>query len=368
MVSMEKLSIINYNLANMKEFKIGQRKIGSGYPAFIVAEMSGNHNREYKKALAIIDAAADAKVDAIKLQTFKPEEHTLDCDNNFFRVKTSNTWKGETLYNLYKKVYTPWEWQIELKKYAESKGLICFSSPGHESAVDFLESIDVLLYKLAAFEITDPNILIRLGQTKKPVILSRGLSSISDINFAIKTLKEAGCPAIAVLHCVSSYPAKPGQMNLRTIPDIAKRFGVVSGLSDHTLGTTMATAAVALGASIIEKHVTLRRSEGGPDAEFSLEPDELKELVKSVRDTEKALGKVSYKIGKEEKKNIVFRRSLFVVENVKKGELFTKENIHSIRPGYGLPPKELQKILGKKSKCNIKRGTPLSWKIISTKK
>lgn len=348
----------------MREFKVGKRKIGPGHPVFIVAEMSGNHNQSYKKALAIIDAAAEAGVDAIKLQTFKPEEHTLDCDNKYFQVKVNNAWKGETLYSLYKKVYTPWEWQVRLKKYAESKGLICFSSPGHESAVDFLESINVSLYKLAAFEIIDSGILTRLGKTKKPVILSRGLASIADINFAIKTLKKAGCPAVAVLHCVSSYPAKLEQMNLRTIPDIAKRFGVVSGLSDHSLGITAAVASISLGASIIEKHVTVKRSKGGPDAEFSLEPAELKELVKSVRDTEKALGKVSYQIGKREAENIVFRRSLFAIEDIKKGEAFTKNNVRSIRPGYGLEPKELPKILGKKAKKNIERGTPLDWKMV----
>lgn len=364
---MEKTETINYNLANMKEFKIGKRKIGPGHPVFIVAEMSGNHNQSYKKALAIIDVAAEAGVDAIKLQTFKPEEHTLNCDNKFFRVKVNRAWKSETLYSLYKKVYTPWEWQEKLKKYAEAKGLICFSSPGHKSAVDFLEGLDVLLYKLAAFEITDPDILIRLGQTKKPVILSRGLASISDINFAVKTLKKSGCPAVAVLHCVSSYPAKLEQMNLHTIPDIARRFGVVSGLSDHSLGITAAVASVALGASIIEKHVTIKRSEGGPDAEFSLESAELKKLVQSVRDVEKTLGKVSYEIGKKEMENIVFRRSLFVVEDIKKGEIFTKNNVRSIRPGYGLAPKELPRILGKKASKNIDRGTPLSWSMISKK-
>ena len=348
----------------MKEFKVGKRKIGPGHPVFIVAEISGNHNQNYKKALEIIDAAAEAGADAVKLQTFKPKEHTLDCDNKYFQVKVNRAWKGETLYSLYKKVYTPWEWQAKLKKYAESKGLICFSSPGHESAVDFLEGINVLLYKLAAFEIVDSGILTRLGQTKKPVILSRGLASISDIKFAIKTLKKAGCPAVAVLHCVSSYPAKLEQMNLHTIPDIARRFGVVSGLSDHSLGITAAVASVSLGASIIEKHVTLKRSDGGPDAEFSLEPGELKEMVRLIRDTEKALGEVSYEVDKIEAKNIIFRRSLFAVKNIKKGEVFTKENIRSIRPGFGLAPKELPKILGKKAIINIKRGTPLDWKMI----
>jgi len=343
----------------MKEFKIGKRIIGPGNPVFIVAEISGNHNQNYDKAVEIIDAAYMAGVDAVKLQTFKPEEHTLDCDNKYFQVKVNSAWQGETLYSLYKKVYTPWEWQAKLKKYAESKGLICFSSPGHESAVDFLEKLNVLLYKVAAFEIVDLDLLARLGRTKKPVILSRGLSSVADIKLALKTLKKNGCPIAAVLHCVSSYPAKLEQMNLRTIPDIAKRFGVVSGLSDHSLGITAAVASVALGASIVEKHVTIKRSEGGPDAEFSLEPHELKELVRSVRDTENALGKVSYNVGKKEAENVVFRRSLFVVQNIKKGEDFTKNNIRSIRPGYGLAPKYIRSVLGKKARRDIKKGTPL---------
>lgn len=349
----------------MKEFAIGKRKVGKGHPAFIIAEMSGNHNQSYKKAVAIIDAAASAGVDAVKLQTFKPEEHTIDCDNKYFQVKVNDAWKGDTLYSLYKKVHTPWQWQAKLKKYAEAKGLICFSSPGHESAVDFLEGIGVHLYKVASFEIVDPALLTRIGKTKKPVILSRGLASIQDIRFAIKTLKAAGCPAVAVLHCVSSYPAKPEQMNLRTIPDIAKRFGVVSGLSDHTLGTTVAVTSVALGASMLEKHVTISRKDGGPDAEFSLEPHELKEMVTSVREAEAALGEATYKVGKRESENIVFRRSLFAVADIEKGEVLTKENIRSIRPGYGLSPKELPQILGKKSARKITRGTPLTRSLIA---
>ncbi|MEK7194232.1 MAG: pseudaminic acid synthase [Patescibacteria group bacterium] len=341
------------------ELKIDKRKVGPGHPVFIIAEMSGNHGQSFNKAKKIVDAAARAGVDAIKLQTFKPDEHTLDCDNKYFQVKINKAWKGETLYSLYKKVYTPWEWQAKLKKYAESKGLICFSAPGHESAVDFLEKIKVPVYKVASFDIVDPALLKRIGRTKKPVIISRGLASVEDIKFAIKTLRSAGCPAVAVLHCISSYPAKLEQMNLLTVPDIVKRFGVVSGLSDHSLGLTASLTAVALGASIIEKHVILSRKDGGPDAEFSLEPREFKELVQSVREIEKVLGEVSYKVGKHEAQNIIFRRSLFVVENINKDEKFTKKNIRSIRPGYGLPPKELPKVLGKKATKDILRGTPL---------
>lgn len=351
-------------MKKVKEFKIGNRKIGGNNPVFIVAEMSGNHDQSFKKAKKIIDAAAYAKVDAIKLQTFKPEEHTLDCSNKYFQIKVNDAWKGETLYSLYKKIHTPWEWQSKLKKYAESKGLICFSSPGHESAVNFLETLKMPAYKLASFDIVDPYMLQRLGKTKKPVIISRGLASISDVSSAVKTLKKNGCPAIAVLHCVSSYPATLEQMNLRTIPHITKRFDVVSGLSDHTLGITAAVASVALGASIIEKHITLKRSDGGPDAAFSLEPDEFKELVRGVRDTEKALGKITYEIGQKESENIVFRRSLFAVEDIKMGEIFTGNNIKSIRPGYGLEVKYKKNILGKRSKKDIKRGAPLDWSMI----
>ncbi len=346
----------------MKLLKIGKRKVGPGYPAFIIAEMSGSHSQSFAKAKKIIDAAAKAGVDAIKLQTFKPGEHTLDCDNKYFQVKVNKAWRGDTLYSLYKKVYTPWEWQKRLIKYAKSKGLIAFSSPGHSSAVDFLETLKVPAYKVASFDIVDPEFLKRLGKTRKPVIISRGLASIADIKSAVKTLETSGCPAVAVLHCVSSYPATVEQMNVRTVPDIAKRFGVVSGLSDHSLGLTASVAAVALGASIIEKHIILSRKDGGPDAGFSLEPKEFKALVQTVRETEKALGGVTYKIGKREAENIVFRRSLFVVKDVRKGERFTKENVRCIRPGYGMDPKMLQKVLSKKAKRDIVRGTPLDHK------
>lgn len=349
----------------MKGFSIRKRKVGPGHPVFVIAEMSGNHGQSYTKAKALIDAAAAAGADAIKMQTFKPEEHTINCDNKYFQVKVNDAWKGDTLYSLYKKVYTPWEWQAKLKKYAESKGLVWFSSPGHPSAVNFLQKLHAPLYKVASFDIIDPELLVRLGKTKKPVIISRGLASIADIRFAVRTLKKAGCPAVAVLHCVSSYPAKAEQMNLRTIPDVAKRFGVISGLSDHTLGIAAAIASVALGASIIEKHFTLKRSDGGPDAAFSLEPHEFAELVRSVREAEQALGKVTYEIGKKEAENSVFRRSLFAVAAIRKGEKFTKENVRSIRPGYGLPPKELAKVLKKSATKDILRGTPLTRALIS---
>jgi pseudaminic acid synthase len=343
----------------LKKIRLKNSVIGPGEPTFIIAEMSGNHNQNFEKAKKIIDKAAEAGADAIKLQTYTADTMTIDCDNKYFQVNVNDKWKGRTLYDLYQWAYTPWDWQPKLKKYAESKGLIFFSTPFDETAVDFLEEIDVELYKVASFEINHIPLLKKIAYTKKPVIISRGLSSEEDIHLAVKTLKDNGCPVIAVLHCVSSYPACPEQMNLKTISDISKRFDVISGLSDHSLTTEISIASVALGASILEKHVTLSRKEGGPDAAFSLEPDELKELVRSVRTVEKSLGKITYKISEKEKENIVFRRSIFVVKNIKKGEEFDKENIRVIRPGYGMHPKFYEETIGKKAKRNLKKGTPL---------
>lgn len=352
----------------MHKFKIktpkGERLIGQGEPCFIIAEMSGNHNHDFERAKKIIDAAVESGVDAIKLQTYTPDTITIDCDNDYFQVKVNDAWAGNTLYKLYEMAHTPWEWQAQLKKYAEDKGVLFFSTPYDETAVDFLEDLNVSLYKVASFETGDLELLKKIGSTKKPVIISRGMTSEKALGLAIKTLKNSGAPQVAVLHCVSSYPAKPEQMNLATVSDIAKKFGVVSGLSDHSLGITAAIASVAIGASVIEKHFTLKRSEGGPDAAFSLEPEEMKQLVQSVREVEVAIGKPNYKVGKKEAENLVFRRSIFVVKDIKKGEKFTRENIRVIRPGYGLEPKELLKVLNKKAKKDIKRGFPVSWGLI----
>jgi pseudaminic acid synthase len=345
----------------------GWRSIGPGQPVFIIAEMSCNHHQSYRQARKIIDEAAEAGVDAIKLQTFRPEGITIDSDNKYFQIKVNEAWKGQTLFQLYKKVYTPWEWQPKLKKYAESKGLVLFSTPSVEDAVDFLEKMDVVIYKVGSFEVVDLGLLKKIGQTKKPVIISRGMASAEEINLAIKTLKKAGAPHVAVLHCVSSYPALPAEMNLATIPDIAKRFGVISGLSDHTLGTTVALTSIGLGACIIEKHLTLRRADGGPDAAFSLEPYEMKELVRTTREAEAAIGEPTYQTGKKEAANKIFRRSLFIIIDVKKGEKLSNQNVRSIRPGYGLAPKYLEKILGRTAVQDFKKGTPLAWKMISKK-
>lgn len=337
----------------------GERKIGPGCPTFIIAEMSGNHNQDIGRAFKIIDAAVEAGVDAVKMQTYTADTLTIDCDNKYFQVKVNDSWKGQTLYELYKKAYTPWEWQKQLKEYGEKKGILVFSSPFDETAVDFLESLNVSLYKVASFEIVDLELLKKIGSTHKPVIISRGMASLEEIGQAISVLKEAGASQVAVLHCVSSYPAMAEQMNLVTIPDIAKRFNVISGLSDHSLGIVAAITSVALGASIVEKHFTLARAEGGPDSAFSLEPFEMKQLVESIREVELAKGEPTYISGAKEAENIVFRRSLFVVKDIKKGEKFTKENVRCIRPGYGLAPKYLPEILGKDSREDIFRGTPI---------
>jgi len=340
-------------------FKIGKREIGPGRPVFIVAEVSGNHNGDIKRALEIIDAAADAGADAVKLQTYTPDTMTIRSDRDEFIVKSNPVWKGKTLYELYEWAHTPWEWHEKLFAHAKKRGLICFSTPFDETAVDFLEKFRVPAYKVASFEIVDVPLLERIGKTKKPVIMSRGMASLDEIRTALKTLRKAGTKDIVLLHCVSAYPAKPEDMNLATIPDIAQRFDVLSGLSDHTLGTEIAVASVALGARVIEKHVTLKRADGGPDAAFSLEPEELALLVRSVRTVEASLGKPTYTRSADEKKNAVFRRSLYVVQDIKKGERFTKENVRSIRPGYGLAPKYYKHVLSKRAKQDIKRATPL---------
>ena len=342
----------------------GIKLIGPGQPAFIIAEMSGNHNHSFDKAKKIIDAAAKAGVDAVKLQTYTPDTMTIDCDKKYFQVKVNKAWKGQTLYNLYKKAYTPWEWQPKLKEYGESRGLVVFSTPFDSTAVDFLEKMKVGLYKVASFEVIDIPLLEKIGKTKKPVIMSRGMASVEEIKLAVKTLKKHGCPQVVILHCISGYPAKAEEMNLSTIKDIIKKFKVISGLSDHTLDTTVSIAAASLGASVIEKHLTIKRSDGGPDAAFSLEPRELKSLVKAVHLAEYAIGKPNYKITKSEAENIIFRRSLFAIKDIKSGEKFTSANIRSIRPGYGLAPKYYEKIIGLIAAKDIECGTPLSKDLI----
>ena len=329
----------------------------------IVAEMSGNHNHDIKRALSIIDAAADAGADAIKLQTYTPDTLTIDSKEKPFMV----TWKGSqrTLHDLYSEAYTPWEWHAELFAHAKKRGLLCFSTPFDSTAVDFLEELKVPGHKVASFEIVDIPLLEAIGRTKKPVIMSRGMASVEEVRFAIRTLRKFGTKDIILLHCVSAYPADPADMHLATIPDMRKRFGVPVGLSDHTLGNDVAVAATALGAVVIEKHFTLQRKDGGPDSSFSLEPNELAALVRSVRTVEAAMGKPSYAQSASEKRNIVFRKSLFIVRDMKKGEKFTSENLRSIRPGNGMAPKFYRTVLGKRAARDIKRATPLRPSLIA---
>lgn len=343
---------------------IGKRKIGFGEPCFIIAEVSGNHNQSFDRAVEIIKAVADAGADAVKLQTYTADTMTIDSDKPLFLVEGKNqpeSWRGKTLYELYKIAYTPWDWQPKLKKIADDLGIMLFSTPFDDTAVDFLEEMDVPCYKIASFEVVDVPLLKKIAKTGKPVIISSGPSSLEDIELALTTLRENGAKDIVLLHCISAYPAKPENMRLKTIEDLRKRFNVEVGLSDHSMGIEIPIAARVFGACVIEKHVTLKRAEGGVDSDFSLEPQELKELVRTIRNVEKAMGEPSYDSWSpqelEEKK---YRRSLFVVEDMKKGEIFTEKNIRSIRPGMGLHPKFYGEILGKKAKQDIERGTPLS--------
>jgi pseudaminic acid synthase len=345
--------------------KIGNRKIGKGEPVYIIAELSANHNGSLERALEIIRAAADSGADAVKLQTYTADTLTLKCDNDCFRIGKGTVWEGKTLYELYADAYTPWEWHRVLKKEAETLGMDCFSSPFDFSSVDFLEKLDVPAYKIASFELVDIPLIKYAASKGKPVIMSTGMATDDEIKDAVEAVHSTGNRDLALLKCTSAYPALPEDMNLKTIPDIGERFGVTVGLSDHTLTNDVSIASVALGGSIIEKHITLSRADGGHDAGFSLEPAEFADMVKSVRIVEKALGKVCYSGTEKEKALRQFRRSIFAVEDIKKGELFTNDNIRSIRPGNGLPPKHYEEIIAKFAKCDIKRGTPLSWDMIN---
>lgn len=348
----------------MNQITIKNRTIGSNAPCFIVAELSANHNQDISRAKEIIKAAKDSGADAIKLQTYTPDTMTIDCNEEWFQIPSNSIWSGKTLFELYGEAYTPWEWHQELFRYAESLDLICFSTPFDKSSVDFLETLNMPIYKVASFEVIDLPLLKIIGKTGKPVIMSTGMASLNEITEAVKTLRDAGAGPLTLLKCTSAYPASPHAMNLKTIPHLRDAFQVHAGLSDHTLGSAVAVTAVALGATIIEKHFTLRRSDGGPDSTFSMEPAEFADMVRDIRFAEQALGKVSYEPTDEEQKNIGFRRSLFIVKDMKKGETFSVQNIRTIRPGHGLAPRYLDIVLGKKIVKDIKRGTPLSWDLL----
>lgn len=344
-----------------KIFSIDNKQIGEDKSVFIVAELSANHLHNFDNAINLIKEAAKAGVDAIKLQTYTADTITINCDNEYFQIKQGTLWDGRTLHDLYKEAYTPWEWQPKLKKIAEEEGLICFSSPFDKTAVDFLEDMNVPAYKVASFEITDIPLIEYMASKGKPMILATGIATLSDIEEAVNACRRVGNNQIAILKCTSAYPAPFEDMNLKTIPNLAETFGVISGLSDHTLGITVPIAAVSLGAKIVEKHFTLSRSDGGPDAAFSLEPEELKLMVNAIRETEKALGEVSYNLTEKMKNSREFSRSLFVVKDTKKGEIFTEENVRSIRPGFGMHTRYYKDILGKSAKSDIKKGTPMSF-------
>jgi len=347
----------------MKEITICNKKIGKGHPVYIIAEMSANHSQNFNKAVKIIEAAKKAGANAVKLQTYAPDTITIDCDNEYFRIK-GTMWEGKTLYDLYDEAYTPWEWQPKLKQIADKLGLHFFSSPFDHTAVDFLEGMNVPAYKVASFELVDLPLLRKIAETGKPIIMSTGMASLAEIDEAVQMVRNAGAKQIALLKCTSAYPALPEEANLNTITHLAQAFGVVAGLSDHTLGSAVAVASVALGACIVEKHFTLSRKDAGPDSSFSMEPKEFKAMVEDIRTVEKALGKVSYEITEKQKDSRVFRRSLFAVKYIRKGEKFTEENIRSIRPGNGLHTRYLEVVLGKKAKENIEKGTPLKWDLI----
>lgn len=345
------------------QIKVGNKKIGRNQPLFVVAEISANHGQNFKKAVALIKKAKECGADAVKFQTYTSDTLTIDVDNRYFRIKHPK-WGGQTLYQLYKKAYTPWNWFKKLKKVADDLGIIFFATAFDKTSVDFLEKLDVSLHKVSSFELVDLGLIEYMAKTKKPLILSTGMATVSEIEEAVNTAKSAGAKDIILLKCVSSYPANPKEMNLKTIPDMQKRFKCTIGLSDHTLGIGVSIAGVCLGTKIVEKHFTLSKKIETPDSFFSIEPQELKDLVENIRMAEKAIGKVHYGLTEEEKQSKVFRRSLFVVKDIKKGETFTEENIKSIRPANGFLPKHLNAILGKKATRGIRRGTPLSRKMI----
>ncbi|MGO9405469.1 MAG: pseudaminic acid synthase [Terriglobales bacterium] len=347
-----------------RAIEIGGRPIGLGYLTYVIAELSANHNQSFDQAVRILRAAKDAGADAVKLQTYTADTITLRSDKECFRITGGTLWDGRTLHDLYQEAFTPWEWQPKLKEIADELGMHLFSSAFDDSAVDFLEQMNVPAHKVASFELVDIGLIQKMARTGKPMIMSTGMAIEGEIAEAVEVARGAGATEIALLKCTSAYPAPPEEANLLTIPELARRFGCPVGLSDHTMGIAVPVAAVALGASIIEKHLCLRRADGGPDGAFSLEPQEFKAMVEAVRTAEKALGSVQFGSGPREANSRKFRRSLFVVEDIKKGDLFTKQNVRSIRPADGLHPRHLNEVLGKRAACDVERGTPMSWTLV----
>lgn len=343
--------------------KIGSRIIGEGNPAYIIAEMSANHNQDFDRAMEIVSAAKDSGADAIKLQTYTPDTITLNCKNDYFMIK-GTIWNNQNLYELYETTHTKWGWHAELQKTAHDLGLDFFSTPFDFSSVDFLVQMNIPAYKVASPELVDIPLLKKIASAGKPVIVSTGMGTLGEIDTAVRTIRETGNNQVALLKCTSAYPALPEEMNLKTIEHLSATFEVPAGLSDHTLGIEVPVAAVASGASIIEKHLTLSRDDGGPDSAFSLEPAEFKAMVRAVRIAEKAMGQVRYGATEQESIGKKYRRSLFVSTTMGKGQVFSQDNIKSVRPGHGLPPVFINDIIGRKARTHIEKGTPLSWDLI----
>ncbi len=345
--------------------KICNKKIGRRNPPFIIAEMSGNHNQSLEKALQIVEAAAKSGVDAIKLQTYTADTMTLDMENEDFHINDPESlWKGASLYKLYQQAYTPWEWHKTIFEKCRKLGIIGFSTPFDETAVDFLESLNVPCYKIASFENNHLPLIKKAARTGKPIILSTGMASLMELDEAVQAARENGCKDIILLKCTSSYPAPPEDSNILTIPHLRELFNCEVGLSDHSLGIGVAVASVALGATVIEKHFTLSRADGGVDSAFSMEPHEMKALVLETKKAWQSLGEIRYGPTEQEKKSLSFRRSLYAARDIKAGEVFTKENLRIIRPGYGLPPRYYEVLLGKRISRSVKKGTPIRWDFI----
>lgn len=349
----------------MKAIQIGHRLVGSDHAPFVVAEMSGNHNQSLERALKIVEAAAEAGAHALKLQTYTAQTMTLDLAEAEFFISGESLWKGKSLFDLYREAYTPWEWHAPIFKRCKELGMVAFSSPFDATAVDFLETLDVPCYKIASFENTDLPLLRKVAKTGKPIIVSTGMASVADLDDVVKTVRQAGCEDLILLKCTSSYPSSPENSNIATIPHMRDLFNCQVGLSDHTLGVGVAVASVALGATMLEKHFTLSRMEGGVDAAFSLEPHELKSLVQESERAWQSVGQISYGTTEIEKKSLQFRRSLYISKDLVAGETLSPESLRAIRPGLGLSPKYYDMLLGKKVNRSIKKGTPVSWDLIA---
>jgi pseudaminic acid synthase len=349
--------------------KIGSHEIGKAYFPMVIAEMSANHNQSLDRALDIVAEAAETGAHGVKLQTYTADTMTLDVDAPGFRIEDEQSlWHGRMLYKLYEEAHTPWEWHAPIMDRAKELGLICFSTPFDETAVDFLEGLDVPAYKIASFENTDVALIRKVAATGKPVLMSTGMASVEELELAVHTAREAGCQDLILLKCTSSYPASPEDSNILTLPDMRERFGCEVGLSDHTMGIGVAVAAVAHGAVVVEKHFALSRTEGGVDAAFSMEPDEMRQLVEETTRAWQSLGSVQYGAGQSEADSIQFRRSLYITQDIQAGDRLDEQNVRCIRPGFGLAPKHLSEILGRRVYTAVKRGTPVAWKLLEPAK